>query len=400
MDLVIDRVYEGGRKGHAGDDPISKLVGVSNQGGFRPLVATGGSLKLLVLFSSFADADWPDHVDLQTGRLTYFGDNKKPGHGLLETARGGNRILDRLFAMAHGENDERRCVPPILVFATTGAYRDVRFIGLAVPGAEGLTSNDDLVAVWRSTGGARFQNYKAAFTILNVPALSRDWLDEIKAGNAFTSAAPKAWRDWIARHSYDPLVAKPTKDWRKKSEQLPRNGQECDIVARLHKAFRDRPTDFEHCAAALVRLMDDRFENIVVTRPSRDGGRDATGEYRIARGPAEVRVEFALEAKCYALGNPVGVKEASRLISRLKHRQFGLLITTSYVAEQAYKEIVEDGHPIGVLAAIDIARLLIAKGYGDREALNGWISSARPSAQSLGGRLPRDQASARETTRR
>ena len=47
--------------------------------------------------------------------------------------------------------------------------------------------------------------------------------------------------------------------------------------------------------------------------------------------------------------------------------------------EQAYKEIVEDGHPIGVLAAVDIARLLIAKGYGDQEALDRWITSVHPT---------------------
>ncbi|MCP1762460.1 O-acetyl-ADP-ribose deacetylase (regulator of RNase III) [Bradyrhizobium japonicum] len=36
-----------------------------------------------------------------------------------------------------------------------------------------------------------------------------------------------------------------------------------------------------------------------------------------------------LEAKCYGSGNSVGVREMSRLISRLRHRQFGVLVTTS-----------------------------------------------------------------------
>lgn len=34
------------------------------------------------------------------------------------------------------------------------------------------------------------------------------------------------------------------------------------------------------------------------------------------------------------------------------------MITTSYVHEQAYKEIMEDGHPILVMSANDIARIL------------------------------------------
>jgi len=34
-DLIVDRVYEGGSQGHAGDDPLSKLLPVGNQAGFR-----------------------------------------------------------------------------------------------------------------------------------------------------------------------------------------------------------------------------------------------------------------------------------------------------------------------------------------------------------------------------
>lgn len=48
----------------------------------------------------------------------------------------------------------------------------------------------------------------------------------------------------------------------------------------------------------------------------------------------------------------------SRLISRIRYRQFGVLITTSYVDSQAYQEVVEDGHPILVVSATDIARIL------------------------------------------
>lgn len=48
----------------------------------------------------------------------------------------------------------------------------------------------------------------------------------------------------------------------------------------------------------------------------------------------------------------------SRLISRIRYRQFGVLITTSYVDIQAYQEFVEDGHPILVVIATDIARIL------------------------------------------
>lgn len=48
----------------------------------------------------------------------------------------------------------------------------------------------------------------------------------------------------------------------------------------------------------------------------------------------------------------------SRLISRIRYRQFRILITTSYVDNQAYNEVVEDGHPILIVTASDIAGIL------------------------------------------
>ena len=107
--------------------------------------------------------------------------------------------------------------------------------------------------------------------------------------------------------------------------------------------------------------MDNHFVDFNLTCPWRDGGRDAIGYYSINGGGkvnAPLKIDCALEAKCYAENNGVGVKQMSRLISRIRYRQFGILITTSYVDEQAYQEVVEDGHPILVITATDIARIL------------------------------------------
>ena len=48
----------------------------------------------------------------------------------------------------------------------------------------------------------------------------------------------------------------------------------------------------------------------------------------------------------------------ARLISRLRHRQFGIFITTSYVNKQTYEEVLEDKHPILIITASDIAEIL------------------------------------------
>ena len=77
-----------------------------------------------------------------------------------------------------------------------------------------------------------------------------------------------------------------------------------------------------------------------------------------AYGINSMTIDCALEAKCYSPQKGVRVTEMSRLISRIRYRQFGIMITTSYVDTQAYSEVVEDGHPILIVTASDIANVL------------------------------------------
>lgn len=53
------------------------------------------------------------------------------------------------------------------------------------------------------------------------------------------------------------------------------------------------------------------------------------------------------------------VKDTARLISRIKDRQFGIMLTTSYVARQAFDEILEDGQPIVILSGKNIVEYII-----------------------------------------
>ena len=71
----------------------------------------------------------------------------------------------------------------------------------------------------------------------------------------------------------------------------------------------------------------------------------------------------------------VGVKPMSRLISRLQHRQFGVMVTTSYVHPQAYQEVVEDGHPVMIMAARDIVDVLTRNNYSDSRSVEAWLRS-------------------------
>lgn len=361
--LYIDAIYKSDpSKKDMSAEVLSKLLGVKNQGGFRYLGKTE-TPNLVILFTSGEDIYWRDELDSSVGLLLYYGDNKTPGTDLHKTKLHGNEILRYVFELASTNDVERRKrIPPILVFKkTTG--RDVKFLGLAVPGIKGKPNKDWLTAVWGcNRNGDRFQNYKAYFTILNTSSgsdyqsgfgINLAWLNDIETGNAFNSIhAPIEWKKYILRENYSVLVSKKEKFVKTKEEQLPEDNNKMEMLKCLQQYFydKDRGYSFEKFAADLTQYMDSSVVDINVTRPYKDGGLDAEGRYRIFQNVENtVYVEFYLQAKCYKPTNAVVVSDTARLISRIKDRQFGIMFTTSYVATQAYEEILKDGHPIVII---------------------------------------------------
>ena len=381
-DLVVDAVYQGqGKAQTLADEPLHRLLPVGNQGGFRYNGSKTDITKcrMVVLFSSLADPDWPDTLHEETGVFTYFGDNKSPGSELHSTTRSGNVLLRGAFDLLHQSSPDRSHIPPFFVFTAAGRSRDVRFRGVAVPGSPQVAETDDLVAVWKTKSGKRFQNYKAIFTILDIAKVERKWIDDLQAKTADTKRAPAAYLKWLKTGHYDALKAPRTLAFRRRDDQLPASSTAKEIVKRIHQHFpRSRAYDFEKCAAQIVEWMDNRVVRIDVTRPWRDGGRDAVGEYRIGTPNDYVTVEFAMEAKCNALANGCGIRASSRLISRLRHRQFGVFVTTSYLAEQAYKEVREDEHPVLVISAKEIVEILASRGLQTPDDVSKWLATEFP----------------------
>ena len=163
-DLIIDAIYEGGDKGNVGDDPINKILPVGNQGGFR-YAGSIEALKYIILYTSGENIDWPDTIDTETGRFNYYGDNKKPGFEIHNTKKKGNLILKNLFDSLHSDIHPRKNIPPILIFQkypTKNSNRSVQFKGLCVPGTNNKNQIEDLVAIWKTSNGLRFQNYLAS----------------------------------------------------------------------------------------------------------------------------------------------------------------------------------------------------------------------------------------------
>ena len=380
--LIVDAIYEGGWAGNIADDPLSKIFrnvgsGLQNSRGFRISGKKRGG-GYCVLYSSGSDPDWPDFIDLRNGTLTYYGDNKSAGQ-LISTKR-GNKLLEESFAAVHDQSSARASVMPFLFFEkcpSDRSQRSVRFRGLAVPGLDGLSSTEDLVAVWRSKNDQRFQNYRAIFSILDVNEVSRAWLSD----TSLEQHAPSAWKHWRRTGEARRLQSLPTLEIRNQSEQAPVSVLDQRLIEQIYLHFKDEPTHFEAFAAHVFHMLYPEAIIDEVTRGSVDGGRDAIG--RIPLGPIAdpIYLDFALEAKCYApivgseKGNSVTVGDTKRLISRLRYRQFGVLVTTSYVARQAYKEIREDGHPVIIISGRDIVETIKKAGVADQATLGALLSA-------------------------
>lgn len=376
--LVVDAIYRGGKKGNRGDDAIQVLTGTGNAGGFRLRNNTAKTGKAYgALYSTGADPDWPDVLDISTGTFTLHGDQKVPGRDLHETSRGGNAFLRQIWELSGQGQASRLAIPPLFLFVKAQGT-DVIFRGLLVPGSPVIPVDEQLVAIWRSRGGLRYQNYRATFTVLNAPTIRRQWLMDLMAGKPLSASAPDAWRHWVDTGNHRPLQAERPREWRPKAEQLPTAPDDKKMLSAVYSHFISEPTAFEQCAAELFQMMSPAAEISGITRAVVDGGRDAFGTYSIGPHEDPIKLDWSLEAKCYAPTTPVVTKHTSRLISRLRHRQFGVLVTTSYVDDQAYRELREDRHPAVVITGADIVRLLRRRGFDSAQAVALWLKQEYP----------------------
>ena len=377
--LILDCVYENKQPNKdMSCRVLPKLMKVKNSGGFRPIgeYKNKFDVKYVVLYSTGEDIYWQDELDEELGLFIYYGDNKQAGRELLDTNIGGNLILQNSFELACSNKvEDRKRIPPFFLFQKD-EDANVKFAGLLVPGYKNINEKEWLTALWaKRNEGGRFQNYKAMFTVLdtasgseanpNDATIDLKWLDDLKEGKGFESEhAPKVWKNWIEKSVYKPLTVNVDSRIRTKEEQLPQDPEKLEMLKYIHDYFynEERKSDstrFEPFAIAITTLADTNIISCDNTRPSRDGGRDGIGEYRIMSGLNQaLKTVFAVEAKCYDIKYAVGVESTSRLISRIRHRQFGVLVTTSYVDPQAYKEIIEDEHPIAIIAGVDIIDIL------------------------------------------
>lgn len=391
-DLIIDCIYKGGAVSNMSAEPFHKLIpGCENAGGFRKKLREDGSGKYayVVLYTSMEELEWPDYLEEETGIFRYYGDNRQPGKELTDTKKKGNKILEMVFALLN-EGTHLEDMPPFFLFKKTGNGRDVQFLGLAAPGNPKISPDKDLVAFWRTVKEKRFQNYEAYFTVLDTgaKAIPRKWIESlIYDHDNNLQYAPDVWKRFVreGRNGIQALKAPRMFKIPSRYAQLQSDEEGNKCLAYIRNYYSPFPQAFEACATDIIGKMDPNFVDFTLTRPWRDGGRDAIGHYTISTGGKAnypLKMDCALEAKCYAENHAVGVREMSRLISRIRYRQFGILVTTSSVDKQAYSEVVEDGHPILIVTASDVAGIL-RKNAINSTNVDQWVKSVEDSRKRL-----------------
>lgn len=164
-DLIKGATYKGGSASNLSSEPISKLLPVGNQSGIRFSGTTAFS-KLVVLYTTLKDNDWPDEII--SNKVVYYGDNKSPGKEIHDLP--GNQVLRSIFNNFYLKKE----YPLILLFSKGHEGFDRIFHGVLAPGFKDLDEMEDLIAVWKTKNGERFQNYKAVFTLLHTEVLTRE----------------------------------------------------------------------------------------------------------------------------------------------------------------------------------------------------------------------------------
>jgi hypothetical protein len=424
IQLINDCVFHGDEtKTPYQSDVICKLFtefktlgvkGAANQGGFRyiknPNPKPGETPYLaVILFSTGKQRLWRDESDNDRGVYVYYGDQNQPGKDILDTPKKGNKFLSDLFTLASsGKAEDRKKIPPVFIFDRFGAGTyDFVFRGLAIPGVSVLPSRDWLTAFYlrENRKDNPVLNFKALFTIANLQAgspaypnhsfISLEWLNDIQAGKAYESRfAPKVWKRYIDTGASSPITVTTLKGWPGRKAQLPDDEEGMEVLRHLYNFFATTKAwkpfySFEFMACDLVQRLNPEHINAVdKTQDNQDGGIDGVGQYDMFQNDENhLTLSFFVQAKCYDPDRNGGVntKDMARLISRIKTHDFGVMVTTSYIDQQTWDEVVADGHPLAFITGRDIVMSLKEENVLTAEEVDeylnknyGWLNTGKP----------------------
>lgn len=136
------------------------------------------------------------------------------------------------------------------------------------------------------------------------------------------------------------------------------------------------------------RLNPEHINAVDKTQDNQDGGIDGVGQYDMFQNDENhLTLSFFVQAKCYDPDRNGGVntKDMARLISRIKTHDFGVMVTTSYIDQQTWDEVVADGHPLAFITGRDIVMSLKEENVLTAEEVDeylnknyGWLNTGKP----------------------
>lgn len=230
-DLIVNAIYEGGNNGNMSDEVLSKLMRCRNSAGFR-IKGSKSKLQYVTLYSTGDHSDWKNIFNRQNSEFIYYGDQDKINRDIHDTPTKGNEVLKRTFKNL--KEDNRFNIAPFFIFEKE-EKRNVRFIGIAVPGSKNRSIEDCLEVVILNKAEGQIKNYKAIFTVLDVPKINRNWLKDLEDDNGLTSQyVPLKWKSWVENGQYNTLLAKDIEEDPVRQQDLNKLRSEKDLIENIN----------------------------------------------------------------------------------------------------------------------------------------------------------------------
>ena len=393
----------------AGINPIAKVKTASSNTR-RPAIAV-----FLTPAGERNRLPWLDEVDLDTGFIRYFGDNRPDLHGPAEAAAGNSELLRQIELYSSNSEGDRASAAPILFFRNLGSGEGeplTEFLGFGL-----IKAAHRITQLHR---GSTFTNYTYDCVLMNghesiggEELLRMDWIDARRSSQVTDSEAlamaPASWRYW-AQHGIGSIDTPEVRRYVHRypiwdyDDQVP--AEDSSLGNTLAQVYRHYEGDYKHGFQALAALVSMRvigqpgltyFEGWV-TPVGPDGGVDFVQRLDLGAGLSRTPLVVLGQAKCkkpWPKGNGVSAEELARVVARLRRGWIGSYVTTSFFTDSAQKEQVADKYPLMLIPGRRVAELSEELrdelGFATLSKFLGWldeeyavmVSRARPDPEDI-----------------
>ena len=338
---------------------------------------------------------WLDEVDLDSGFIRYFGDNRPERKLPAEATEGNRALLRELDVYSSSERQNRLSAAPILFFRNLGSDEGApftQFLGFGL-----IKSAHRITQLYK---GRTFTNYAYDCVLfegdendVGRQVLDVAWLDD-RRDPALTdeeadARSPAAWKRWIewGNEAVDARGVRRFVDRAHRlsqAEQLP--SQNSHLATSLMTVYDRYEGNAKHGFQALAALATEQllaqpsitYHRGWVTPVGPDGGVDFVQRIDLGSGLSQTRLVVLGQAKCKKpWSSGVSAEELSRVVARLRRGWIGSFVTTSYFTDPAQREMVVDEYPVVLVAGLQLARIVEAmrdeKGFSSTTALLDWV---------------------------